>query len=347
MERIAELLADGIHDGHSGDIVATLGGIDKILTEFIRISEQYENEELLNSSQIQQITDILNQEHTQTIWDKIYAMANLRDDTFHLNRSDTLLHRICRNRIDKQTIDRLVGVLFSKITLTIYTVLTFAAFIPRYQLRGQLWWFIVEFTYLCSSCVYFVLLILSCNVPAFLLVISGFDFWVKLYYAILYGVTQTLYRVRNESDIYNIYTSGILSIVYLFVIITVSLIEGYGSSWKTAFGFTLLIAVLFSWKFLDFMWFSYDMYPEEEFVVFEGLSIELKGWIIGTLRILCLFLWKQAIMAVYTKGEWCICIFLSPYIKWYDDDHDAMEGNPEKALDQEMQRTTDQGAKAR
>lgn len=31
-------------------------------------------------------------------------------------------------------------------------------------------------------------------------------------------------------------------------------------------------------------------------------------------------MWKQTLMAVYTRGEACMCIYLSPQIKWYDDD---------------------------
>ena len=41
---------------HTTEIVASLGGIDTILTEYIRISQKYDDEELLTEKQIKQIT---------------------------------------------------------------------------------------------------------------------------------------------------------------------------------------------------------------------------------------------------------------------------------------------------
>ena len=128
LNQFAALIGEGIHDDHTGDIVDALGGIDKVLLEYIRIAEQYEDEELLNAVQIQQITDIVNTEHVVTFWDRIYSMANLRDDTFHLSRHDSLLHHICGS---KNMVERVIYILFSKITMICYAVFAAAIIVPH------------------------------------------------------------------------------------------------------------------------------------------------------------------------------------------------------------------------
>ena len=327
---LSELISNGIHDDHSGDIVAALGGIDKILTEYIRISEQYEHEELLNTSQIKQITDILNQEHIQTIWDKIYAMANLRDDVFHLSRSDTLLHRIC---FYKETVDQLIGFLFSKMTMVTWAIFAMVIIILHglsnngiltQDVRGNTLWFISETSLVVITIIYCTLITLSCNISAFLLVISGFDFWVKLYYALLFAVTNALYVRRTEHTVQEEIIEDLIGIMLVFVIVCVSLVEGYHASWKASFAFGLLLSVIFTWRSLNLSWLAGDRWPEREWELWSGMSIGLVSYMSGSLRVISLFFWKQTLMAAYTKGEWCICIFLSPQIKWYDDDEKTL-----------------------
>lgn len=277
-EQFSALITDGVHDEHTGDIVAALGGIDKILTEYIRISEQHDDEDLLNAAQIEQITDIINTKHVETLWDKIYAMANLRDDTFHLSRSDTLLHRIWRN---DQLVDRIIGFLFSKIPLSIYgiIILTFASIVSYDMdsaIRDQWWWSVLTLLWVAGTVIYFGLIILSCNVPAFLLMITGFDFWMKLYYAILGGVTKSIYIRRIDSPENANIIVDLLAIVYPLLIAAASLIEGYGSSWRASFGFSLLFAIVFTWRSCQYTWSSEDRYPERQLELWWGMSIGLK-----------------------------------------------------------------------
>ena len=59
MDEFATLVHAGNHDKNTMDIVSCLGGIDKILTEYIRITQRYDEEQLLNEQQMQEIAQII------------------------------------------------------------------------------------------------------------------------------------------------------------------------------------------------------------------------------------------------------------------------------------------------
>ena len=153
------------------------------------------------------------------------------------------------------------------------------------------------------------------------------------------SVANSLYVRRNESFLYAEITYDLIGIVMTLFVVEASLIEGYGVSWKASFLFGLLLSTIFSWRSITFTWLAdEDLYPERELELWSGMSIGLMSYMAGSYRVLSLFLWKQTIFAAWCRGEWCICIFLSPQIKWTDND--SVEGNDEKALGQELQHTS-------
>ena len=169
--------------------MASLGGIDHILNEFIRITKTYGNEELLTEIQMNQITrsvsgeldtvgalaQATNNELTSgaTLWDKLYAKARLENDTFHLSLSDTVLHSI----FAKDTAERIIAFIFSKYTIIPLAIvcLPWITAISIYPaVHENTWFFAAESVFLCFCYLYLIGMILSCNVPALLLIISGF-----------------------------------------------------------------------------------------------------------------------------------------------------------------------------
>merc|ERR1712087_112909 len=101
------------------------------------------------------------------------------------------------------------------------------------------WWFVAEVLMLCVSIMYYTLLILSCNRPCFLLIMTGFDFWVKVYYALMLAVANSLYIRRNNAVRNYEIIMDLIGIVFLLMVVVASLMEGYGRSWKASFGFGL------------------------------------------------------------------------------------------------------------
>lgn len=321
---------------HSDEIIESLGGIDKILTEYIRISQQFETAELLSMDQIQRISDILRYSEAppSTIWDRLYSKAKLQNDTFHLSRSDTVIHWIGNHH---QNCDRLISFIFSKIAMLCASAVFFLwtlVFSMDSHLQTNSWLFGLELVVITILMVYTMMVILSSNRYAFLLVFSGFDLWMKLFYAVTGGIASVIYAQRTE-DHSNIVVFQALTFVGLFLIIVMaSLIEGYAASWKWSLALSLVLSLLASWQAIRTT-LTVD-WKESEFEIMSGVTIELTSYIAESFRVLSLFLWKQAIYTAYTKGKWCICIFLSPQIEWYDEGK-RNGGDVDTAMEMQMQ----------
>ena len=334
----SRILANANFDGHSNEIVATLGGIDKILNEYVRISQEYDSADLLNSDQMQHISDLLaderttntendqtqieedtQQEQSLTIWDRMYTMAKLENDTFHLSYADTILHAIIAN---KRHVDRLMGFLYSKYTV-IGLCLIVLPFVILFFVDNSIWqrsWYALTIiaVYI-PMAMYFILLILSCNKPVFLLVITGFDFWVKLGYGVMATILFITYvRKANDFSWEQILFMDIAAIILTIMIVLLSVIEGYAVKWSTAFALGLMVSLSITYRAV-MLTFAPERVGLESQVLVEltsGLRLDVLELLASALRVLALFFWKQTLMTAYTGGEWCICIYMTPQIKW-------------------------------
>lgn len=134
--------------------------------------------------------------------------------------------------------------------------------------------------------------------------------------AVIYSITLMRRRDGDYSELW-LTVFIVAGTFVVLIIVTVSLIEGLHGNWKVSFIFGLIVSLAFS--FVAFIrTVNLDNIPEQELELWFGLSINLNELQASCYRVLSLFLWKQTLMAAYTRGEWCICIYLSPHIKWID-----------------------------
>ena len=334
------MLSNKNHDHLTDKIVAALGGIDKMLIEYIRITREHENEELLSGPDMQKIAKIISTaptapiEMTESMWDYLYKRAKLMDNTFHFSSSETVWHSIFT---DPQVADRIVVATFSKFTWT-FVGAAFAIWMTCIALAIQVGstkpsLLLVEGLYSGTALAmlsilvpFLVLMILCCNIPSLLLILCSFDFWMKVGYSIILIIAGCIRFIRLQGPDAPVVWVAILALsaaVIVLVICNVSLIEGYHGNWKVAFIFGLIMSLVFSWGAVANS-FNTNNSEEHELELWPGYSIVLNEWIASCFRVLSLFLWKQTLMAAYTRGEWCICIYLSPYIKWVDGDIDVI-----------------------
>ena len=309
------MLSNKNHDHITDEIVAALGGIDKMLIEYIRITREHENEELLSGPDMQKIANIVSTvptAPTESMWDNLYKRAKLMDNTFHFSSSDTVWHSII---FDQQVADRIVAVTLSRYMWTflgIAIVILFACCFEMY-LGAALATLAIIVPFL-------VLMILSCNIPSLLLILCTFDFWMKVGYSIILAIASGIYmRGLNVWSAEWITALDLNFVLIVLLIVNVSLIEGYHGNWKVTFIFGLIVSLIFSWCAVLWTLNPYA-FKEQQFELWSGYSIGLQEWMASCYRVLSLFLWKQTLMAAYTRGEWCICIYLTPYIKWVDGD---------------------------
>ena len=243
-----------------------------------------------------------------------YSRANLRNNIFHLNGSDTLLHSIVGDRIARE----LTKVVFSRLTGLFYVCvgsLWTLIFAIQPSFYGEMWFDILEHMLQIIFILHQLLLMLSTNTYALLLIISSFDFWVKLGYVVSLGIANGVYNRRIGAD--RIVFWDIAAVQYTTMVIAGALIEGHATSWKVSFGVGLGLCTWFSY---NAVYYTLDnTFEEHELELWDGVSFGLLDFISSAWQVLSLFLWKQTLMAVYTRGKWCICIYLSPQIKWNAD----------------------------
>jgi len=308
------------------------------------ITRKYEDEELLNEEQMNQIATSVSSSsdmigalkgevfatttgETMSMWDKVYARAKLKDDVFHLSLKDTFLHSLCS---DSKTADKIISILFSRYMIAAICLVGIpwlVMVIVGEQQNGHgihsiTWIFSLEILLLCSFYAFFILFILSCNIPAMLLIISGFDFWVKLCYVLSMSIAYSIYHHIHidKSELNSMILEDLILILDIMAVIVASLIEGFGASWKICFGMGLLMSCIFTWFALQFTLFLEGFgYNEYYLELLPGMSFGLLSYIASALRVLSLFMWKQTLMAIYTRGGGCICVYISPQIKWQDD----------------------------
>merc|ERR1712099_149462 len=95
--------------------------------------------------------------------------------------------------------------------------------------------------------IYFIALILSCNVSVFYLLISSFDFWMKSFYALCLWISYTVYNRQTDSHPNERAIVDVLLAVNVLMVIAGSLFERYAVSWKASFGFGSFLSILFSY----------------------------------------------------------------------------------------------------
>lgn len=320
-DELEALISETNHDNLTNEIANALGGIDQILMEYIRITREYEKEELLSGPKMQEIATILSTASTppsETIFDKLYKRAKLTDNTFQFSSSDTMLHAIFG---DRQLADRVIAALFSKYSTPIVSTAWIFWFLCTFLGMGsshQYFFVGVAFIMQAFLLLFFLSAILSCNIPCLLLILTTFDFWVKIGYSITVAVVSGILFRRWGLPGMWITVMDIAVTVNVLVIIYPSLIEGLHGNWKATFMLGLLLSLFYSLAAI-LATFNTTGVEEKYLELWFGFSIGLYDLSASCYRVLSLFLWKQTLMAAYTRGKWCICIYRSPYIKWTDE----------------------------
>ena len=220
------MLSNKNHDHITDEIVAALGGIDKMLIEYIRITREHENEELLSGPDMQKIANIVSSAPTaptETIWDYLYKRAKLMDNTFHLSSSDTVWHSIFTN---PQVADRIVAAMFSKFTWAIIGT-ALIIWLASYAGSTTSHTFFdglhsgTALAMLAILVLFFVLMILSCNIPSLLLILCTFDFWMKVGYSIILSIARCIVFRRSDVPAVGITVYDVSAVLGVLVIINV------------------------------------------------------------------------------------------------------------------------------
>ena len=299
--------------------------IDEILTQYIRLSKTH-TEPLLSKQQIHDIQTLLskprestdveyNEQRTHTVvHSSDYNLALKNNTTFYFEEGDTFWHCLCCN--NQPLINKLISFLFDKyfVSICLAPAIVFTMISTFWgQVHDHMVYSVLEIIWICLEILYLLLIILCCNRSVFRLVTHEFDFWMKVYYSIGSLVANTIYIRQLQFDYNRQLYINMSSVLITFIVIVFSLFEGYQISWKFKFAFGLVISLLITLQAVRFtVWYE----EPEYFVKLGSVNFGLLAYFASCYRVLSLFLWKQTIMAAWTRGKACISIYVTPKVQW-------------------------------
>ena len=315
------------------DIIDAIGGIDKILDDYLTTPQLKLPDTQLNKiHQILSSTDT-NQAISQVTINKSgnnpHKDSSLEDNNdpntlyYTFSDKDTYLHLI----LGYKKAERVKSILHSKLCQIIVT-LTAMSYLLFRQIAPDTLFSI--YIIACNILIWWpfgIAWITSSNIKGFKLIIWTFEFWFKVVYAIICGSLQIYYftvsdRYSNwQYPILGQLSTAFVGIDLIGIVIIISLFDALNTNrfYKMSIaGFFGLVVTFLSIT----TQLALDPENDDSVVSIVGRKISLWTLIISTWRILAIFSWKQAIstyLATRKSKNKSVMIVNYPSIRWNVD----------------------------
>eukprot|EP01084_Bolivina_argentea_P024312 45311_1 len=333
---------------NTSQIVEIFGGIENVLNICLG-----GNLTVLNNNKLQTLNQII---QTQSQY-KQYKHANKNIQTqkivnnIHIKKEDatefeytfdennTLLHSICTqtkaHKIKKWVDNKIVLAL---VIITILISITLGVVL--------LWDSVVSNVYemTCLSLFWVPWLILKhllFNKRAFKLCIKTFDYWIKVGYGIIYGIAIVFHQTPPVNGFTLVHIRKCINIIFTVLVISyISSFDAVNTSKKKKLSISVSVALLCS-----FLAMYCQLFDPEEFdykiriQVSESTHIiSIQSIMASSMRIIALFIWKQAINTYCRKGK---AVLLSTAVKivWIDSNSNKETEKQCEEKDYEMRST--------
>eukprot|EP01084_Bolivina_argentea_P036479 67493_1 len=223
---------------HTHNIVNVLGGIDTILTDYINITKQSNNNISLNEHQIQQIYQIISNTDTLlTNTTNINENNSKLDVVYYFDQTNNFLYSLFGYTIADK-IEYIWYNTYIVAVLMISSAIWYGVNVSFPKVNSSSSYFFAEIAFASIIYIYMLLVMLSVNKTAFYGTIKTFDFYIKSYYIIAVTIALNLYwksinEYKNVKLIDNLQRT-----VMVLLIMTFSIVDGLNISWKklTALG---------------------------------------------------------------------------------------------------------------
>ena len=271
-----------------------LGGIDNIVGFYLSQNDA------LSTTQLTQINDIIlstTSEHKQVDT----TNADNCDNTIKLKRSDTFYHSIFNETIA----DKINKILFSK-PMGIYIGILLICFIINYVAGDEtVPWFQWPLEILASSLL--ISLLLSVNKSLCRRMVFSFEFLVKIVYAIRLFLCKIL--ARGDPDV----PEYIGDSNYIFLVATISLIDGIEMNRKAKIVLVGLVSALYSTYAVVYTFFHEPLL----FNLFGKWKLDIIAMEASSYRVIALFAWAQTYRLIV--GTNMSTMIAKPFkIQWVD-----------------------------
>ena len=253
---------------------------------------------------------------------------------------NTFLHSCFKT----QTADKLFNLVHSK-----YVAISMFITIVIYQIWAMRSLGLIEYVFykifVSLSCTLWILFciiwLLSCNKEATFLIIKGFEFWIKMGYAVLYQVTRLIFigyahKYRNVPLCLNcLFENLFIGIAFVFGVCCVSLFDAVNTNRFGKILVCIAFAVACTWYTIFLQWLFpiyykdyIEFYAQYELPMFGVTLLQLYTVEINALRICALFLWKQGILTGFReKSKKAVLIQCIPTLEWREGEIETDENN--------------------
>ena len=297
------------HDHDSQEIIRILGGMNKILTDYLT-----SNDIGLNREQLIKLQNVLNTNNV-IIPDPNSKTENDGPLIYTFNINDTYHHYLFGDKIASKIIHfayHKCGVIFIAILIAIWNF-WFYVFGPS---PG---WYKYKLIVFGAAFIQATLSALCVNKTVFIKSIQHFVFWFKtivsIEQAICYFIWRYIMIKDREATYINVFGDIFGHLTLISCVIFFSCIDGHRSPKKVTIAFGLILST-----FLTVQSVFYSFFFDQEMqsmVIIGSIKFSVISIYASTLRALSIFLWKQTILMIL-KGDKCVNIRHSPKIRWIE-----------------------------
>ena len=247
-------------------------------------------------------------------------VAQTGSQAFHytFDEGDTLLHLLFSNSVS----DKIIKILRSKLMgiLIGLTVVIYQVWVINSKIQNLIE-FVFYNVFISTSVIIWITFsifwILSSNKAAFIVITTSFEFWLKLGAAILYQFCVLAFTVSFGNEL-RIIEISFIAVAFVLGIICVSLFDSVNLNrfGKIVTSLSFSLACTYYYVILQYIQCEKCKKKSEEIDLgFMNKYFDVWYRQVNTLRILTIFLWKQAILTLIRKDK-AVLITCIPQIKW-------------------------------
>eukprot|EP01084_Bolivina_argentea_P155399 270802_1 len=299
---------DTKNDHNTIKLVNILGGIDKILSEYLSSQHQID----LTQMQLDEIHEVItSNEYVNGTKSIVY--------TFKTN--NTFIHHI----FEEQAAMKIINFIHSKITIACLLCMGVVFWIwDNIDASGFAWnasYFIYQIFTAIIATTWLIFFLLTSNIAAFLLSCKSFLVWFKiltsLKLSVIYLVLLRYFKVWGEIDASNISFAGSIVAqldIVLFVMVC-CVIDSICMSRKLKISFVIVNTLYWTSNTIFTLFSPAPNIAHAHIIITKDIYISLWELLRSSVQLLTIFFWRQTI-ALIRKPRRCINIKSSPIMKW-------------------------------
>ena len=238
--------------------------------------------------------------------------GNIGKSILCVDRDGTFLNLICSKR---QTAN-IIHLLFHRTTLIMLGIINVAAGIVSWthisytdlQTTDNFLKFAVAMLYAMSSYIYIPLVLLSLNRRVTASICKTFEFWFKMAYSIQYlicfSVKWKAYSYQHADFVGTMMAGELTQIPLVLLVILFSLVDGLQIPLRFKIIVLILWSIVFTAFMIHFMVLQTRSGNRQDYIdLFGYFTVDVVSLQSSSLKIICIFLWKQAVLSVYRRDE--------------------------------------------